>query len=84
MMNDDVGQQRLRAAEQRGSSAGEQPSGTTRVEAAQKGQDAAMNQALAASSARESACCEEREERQTQNVRERPNGGRCTVEKART
>ena len=31
--NDDVGQQRLRAAEQRGSSAGEQPSLATRVEA---------------------------------------------------
>ena len=48
MMNEDVGQQRLRAAEQRVSSAGEQPSVATRVEAAQ-----AMNQALAASSARE-------------------------------
>ena len=36
MMNDDVGQQRLRAAEQRGSSAGEQPSVATRVEAAQE------------------------------------------------
>ena len=52
MMNDDVAQQRLRAAEQRGSSAGEQPSVATRVEAAQ-GPDEAMNQALAASSARE-------------------------------
>ena len=31
MMNDDVGQQRLRAAEQRGSSAGEQPSVATRA-----------------------------------------------------
>ena len=27
--------------------------------------------------------CEQREERQTQDGRERPNGGRCTVEKAR-
>ena len=51
MMNDDVGQQRLRAAEQRGSSAGEQPS-ATRVEAAQEGPDEAMNQAPVASSAR--------------------------------
>ena len=48
MMNDDVGQQRLRAAEQRGSSAGEQPSVATRVEAVQEGPDEAMNQALAA------------------------------------
>ena len=52
MMNDDVGQQRLRAAEQRGSSTGEQASVATRVEAAQEGPDEAMNQALAASSAR--------------------------------
>ena len=43
---------RLRAAEQRGSSAGEQPSVATRVEAAQEGLDEAMNQALAASSAK--------------------------------
>ena len=53
MMNDDVGQQRLRAAQQRVSSAGEQPSVATRVEAAPEGPDEAMNQALAASSARE-------------------------------
>ena len=52
MMNGDVGQQRLRAAEQRVSSAGEQPSVATRVEAAQEGPDEAMSQALAASSAR--------------------------------
>ena len=37
MMDDDVGQQRLRAAEQRGSSAGGQRSVATRVEAAQEG-----------------------------------------------
>ena len=41
MMKGDVGQQRLRAAEQRGSSAGEQPSVTTRAEAAQEGPDEA-------------------------------------------
>ena len=55
MMNDDVGQQRLRAAEQRGSSAGEHPSVATRVEAAQEGPDEAMNQTSAASSAREAS-----------------------------
>ena len=55
MMNDDVGQQRLRAAEQQGSSAGEQPSVATRAEAAQEGADEAMNQAPAASSAREAS-----------------------------
>ena len=55
MMNDDAGQQRLRAAEQRGSSAGRQPSVATRVEAAQEGPDEAMNQVLAASSAREAS-----------------------------
>ena len=82
MMNDDVGQQRLHAAEQRGSSAGEQPSVATRVEAAQEGPEQIMNQASAASSERE-ACSEQREVRQTQKGRERPNGGRCTVEKAR-
>ena len=53
MMNDDVGQQRLHAAEQRGSSAGEQPSVATRVEAAQEGPEQIMNQASAASSERE-------------------------------
>ena len=53
MMNDDVGQQRLRAAQQRVSSAGVQPSVATRVEAAQEGPDEAMNQASAARSARE-------------------------------
>ena len=53
MMDDDVGQQRLRAAEQRVSSAREQPFVATRVEAAQEGPDEAMNQAPAASSARE-------------------------------
>ena len=55
MMNDDVGQQRLRAAEQQGSSTGEPPSVATSVEAAQDCPDEAMNQALAASSAREEA-----------------------------
>ena len=54
----------------------------TRVEAAQEGPDEAMNQAPAASSARETSVPSS-EERQTQNGRERPNGGRCTVEKAR-
>ena len=67
MMNDDVGQQRLHAAEQRVSPAGEQPSVATRVEAAQEGPDEAMREASAASSAR--------------NVRH--NGCCCTVEKAR-
>ena len=38
MMNDDVGQQRLRAAEQRVSSAGEEQSVATRVEAARRAQ----------------------------------------------
>ena len=52
MMNENVGQQRLRAAEQRGSSAVEQPSVATRVDAAQEGPDEAMNQVSAASSAR--------------------------------
>ena len=52
-MNDDVGQQRLRAAEKRVSSAGEQPSVATRVEADQEGPDEATNQAPASSSARE-------------------------------
>ena len=51
MMNDNVGQQRLRAVEQRGSSARERPSVATRVAAAQEGLDEAMRQALAASSA---------------------------------
>ena len=37
MVNDDVGQQRLRAAQKRVSSAAEQPSVATRVEAAQEG-----------------------------------------------
>ena len=60
MMNDDVCQQRLRAAEQRGSSAGEQPSVATRVEAAQEGPDEAMNQAPAASSAREASVASSR------------------------
>ena len=55
MMNDDVGQQRLRVAEQRGSSAGEQPSVATRVEAAQEGPHEALNRALVASSAREAS-----------------------------
>ena len=52
MMNDDVGQQRLRAGEQQGSSAGEQPSVATRVEAAQQGPGEGMNQAPVASNAR--------------------------------
>ena len=54
-MNDNVGQQRLHAAEQRVSSAGEQPSVATRVEAAQEGPDEAERQALAASSVREAS-----------------------------
>ena len=52
MMNDDVGQQRLHAAEQRVSPAGELQSVATRVEAAQDGPGEAMRQAPAASSAR--------------------------------
>ena len=55
MMNDDLGQQRLHAAELRVSPAGEQQSVATRVEAAQEGPDKAMRQALAASSAREAS-----------------------------
>ena len=55
IMNEDVGQQRLRAAEQRVSSAGEQPSVATRVEVAQEGPDEAMDQAPAASNAREAS-----------------------------
>ena len=51
MMNDNVGQQKLHAAEQRFSPAGEQPSVGTRVEAAHEGPDQAKRQALAASSA---------------------------------
>ena len=51
MMNDEVGQQRLHAA-QRVSPVRDQQSVTTRVEAAQEGPDEAMNQALASSSAR--------------------------------
>ena len=54
-MNDSVGQQRLYATEQRVSSAGEQPSVATRVAVGQEGPDEAMEQALAASSAKE-AC----------------------------
>ena len=50
-MNDDMGQQRLHATEQRVSSAGEQPSVATRVEVAQEGPDEAMRQASAASDA---------------------------------
>ena len=58
-MNDSVGQQRLHATEQRVSSGGEQPSVATRVAAAQEGPDEAMNQALAAGSAKEaSAACD--------------------------
>ena len=49
-MNDNVGQQRLHATEQRVSTAGERPSVATRVAAAQEGPDDAMRQALAASS----------------------------------
>ena len=52
MMNDDVGQQRLRAAEKRVSSAGEQPCAATRVEAALESPDEALNQGTAVSSAR--------------------------------
>ena len=54
-MNDNVGQQRLHATEQRVSSAGEQPSVATRVAAAQEGPDETMRQALAASSAKEAS-----------------------------
>ena len=54
-MNDNVGQQRLPATEQRVSSAGEQPSGATRDAAAQEGPDETMRQALAASSAKEAS-----------------------------
>ena len=52
MMKDDVGQQRLHAAEQRVSPAGELQSVAIRVEAAQDGPGEAMRQAPAASSAR--------------------------------
>ena len=45
MMLDDVGQQRLRAAEQRGSSAGEQPSVATKVEAAWEGRERLLRSA---------------------------------------
>ena len=55
MMNDEVGQQRLYAAEQRVSPAGEQQSVATRVEVAQEGQDEARSQAPAANSAREAS-----------------------------
>ena len=54
-MNDNVGQQRLYATEQRVSSAGERPSVATRVAAAQEGLYEAMRQALAASSAKEAS-----------------------------
>ena len=54
-MNDNVGQQRLHATEQRVSSAGGQPSVATRVATAQEGPDEAMRQALAASSAKEAS-----------------------------
>ena len=54
-MIDNVGQQRLHAAEQRVSAAGEQPSVARRVEAAEEGPDEAQIQALAASSAREAS-----------------------------
>ena len=53
-MIDNVGQQRLHAAEQRVSATGEQPSVARRVEAAEEGPDAQI-QALAASSAREAS-----------------------------
>ena len=53
IMNEKVGQQRLYAAEQRVSPAGEQQPVATRVEAAQEGPDEAMNQAP--------ACCDKRE-----------------------
>ena len=54
-MNDNVGQQRFHAAEQRVSPAGEQPSVATRAEVAQEGADEAERQALAASSVREAS-----------------------------
>ena len=50
---DNVGQQRLRVAEQRVSPAGGQQSVATRVEAAQEGLAEAMRQVLAASSTSE-------------------------------
>ena len=53
--NDNVGQQRLRASEQRVSPTGEQPSVATRVEAAQEGLGEARRQALVASSTREAS-----------------------------
>ena len=81
MMNDDVGQQRLHAAEQRGSSAGEQPSVATRVEAAQEGPEQIMNQASAASSAREAPVASSARNVKTQKGKERPNGGRCRRER---
>ena len=52
MMNDDVGQQRLHAAEPRVAPAGGQLAVATRVEAAQEGPDEEMTEALAASSVR--------------------------------
>ena len=54
-MNDNVGQQRLLATEQRVLSAGGQPSVVTRVVAAQEGPEETMRQALAASSAKEAS-----------------------------
>ena len=60
-MNDNVGQQRLYATEQRVSSAGQQPSVATRVAAAQQGPDEAMRQALCCEQSEGSVCCEQRE-----------------------
>ena len=54
-MNDNVGQQRLYATEQRVSSAGEQPSVVTRVVAAQEAPEETMRRALPASSAKEAS-----------------------------
>ena len=54
-MSDNVGQQRLRVAEQRVSSGGEQPSVATGVEAAQDGLGEPRRHAFAASSAREAS-----------------------------
>ena len=75
MLSDDVGQQRLHAAEQRPAPTEGQQASVTRVEVTQEGQDEEMTEALAASSA--------------WSVRPRSaemssrNGGRFTVEEAR-
>ena len=69
MMNDEVGPQRLYAAEQRVAPTGETTVSGHTSRSGPGGPDEEIKE--------RSACSEQREERQTQNGREQPNGGRC-------